>query len=103
MGPWNCLGNRALTDPQYSPDFDAVAVAPVRVLRIRRQAFFAAMEATSLLPVVDYQVRGPARGLHACRARRVHRRKERSLDLADAGSTACPGCCLSRPAMPKGH
>ena len=68
MGPWNCLGNKALTDAQYSPDFDAVAVAPVRVLRIRRQAFLAAMEATSLQPVVDYQVRDPHRRLHACRA-----------------------------------
>ena len=55
-GPWNCLGNRALIQDSYIPDFDAVGVAPLRVLRIRRPAFLACMEATSLQPVVSYQV-----------------------------------------------
>ena len=41
----------------YVPDFDAVGVAPLRVLRIRRAAFLACLEATSLQPVVNYQVR----------------------------------------------
>ena len=50
-GPWNCLANKALTQDAYTPDFDAVGVAPLRVLRIRRPAFLAAMEATSLQPV----------------------------------------------------
>ena len=57
-GPWNCLANKALLQDSYIPDFDAVGVAPLRVLRIRRPAFLACMEATSLQPVVSYQV-GP--------------------------------------------
>jgi hypothetical protein len=56
-GPWSCLANKALTLDSYTPDFDAVGVAPLRVLRIRRSAFLAAMEATSLQPVANYQVR----------------------------------------------
>lgn len=55
-GPWNCLGNKALVQDSYTPDFDAVGVAPLRVLRIRRPAFLACLEATSLQPVVNYQV-----------------------------------------------
>lgn len=56
-GPWNCLANKALLQDSYIPDFDAVGVAPLRVLRIRRPAFLACMEATSLQPVVSYQVK----------------------------------------------
>lgn len=55
-GPWNCLANKALVQDSYIPDFDAVGVAPLRVLRIRRAAFLACLEATSLQPVVSYQV-----------------------------------------------
>lgn len=55
-GPWNYLANKALRLDNYVPDFDAVGVAPLRVLRIRRPAFLACMEATSLQPVVNYQV-----------------------------------------------
>ena len=39
------------------PDFDAVALPPCRILRVRRAAFRAALEATSLDPVLGYQVR----------------------------------------------
>lgn len=56
MGPWSTLGNRALTSDAYIPDFDAVALPPCRMLRIRRAAFRAALEATTLDPVLGYQV-----------------------------------------------
>ena len=39
------------------PDFDAVALPPCRLLRMRRGAYRAALEATSLDPVLGYQVR----------------------------------------------
>lgn len=55
VGPWHCLANKALVVDQYAPDFDAVGVPPLRALRIRRPAFLAAMEATSLQPVSDHQ------------------------------------------------
>lgn len=55
-GPWNSLASRALTSERYMPDFDAVGVAPLRVLRFHRPAFLAALEATSLQPVTAYQV-----------------------------------------------
>lgn len=38
------------------PDFDAVALPPCRMLRMRRDAYRAALEATSLDPVLGYQV-----------------------------------------------
>lgn len=57
LGPWSCLANRALSQEQYLPDFDAVGIAPLRALRVRRPAFRAALEATSLQPVShQYQV-----------------------------------------------
>lgn len=56
LGPWSCLGNKALAADEYVPDFDAVGIAPLRALRIRRPAYLAALEATSLQPVVQYQV-----------------------------------------------
>lgn len=36
MGPWSHLGGKALTMPQYIPDFDAVCDTPCRVLRIAK-------------------------------------------------------------------
>ena len=53
------LGNRSLSSDSYIPDFTAVALnsAPFRMLRIRRSAFRAALEATQLSGVVGYQVR----------------------------------------------
>lgn len=42
------------------PDFDAVALPPCRILRMRRAAYRAALEATSLDPVLGYQVRFPS-------------------------------------------
>ena len=45
------------------PDFDAVALPPCRILRMRRAAFRAALEATSLDPVLGYQVREPEQAL----------------------------------------
>ena len=56
VGPWNCLANKAMAVDNYVPDFDAVGIAPLRALRIRRPAFLAAMEATSLQPVTAFPV-----------------------------------------------
>jgi hypothetical protein len=56
MGPWSVLGNRALASKEYTPDFDAVALPPCRMLRIHRAAYRAALEATTLDPVMGYQV-----------------------------------------------
>ncbi len=57
LGPWSVLGNRSLSVDSYVPDFDAVAQPPCRMLRIRRAAYRAALEATTLDPVLGYQVR----------------------------------------------
>ena len=56
LGPWSVLGNRALSVDDYVPDFDAVAQPPCRMLRIRRAAYRAALEACTLDPVLGYQV-----------------------------------------------
>jgi hypothetical protein len=50
------LGNRALSTDDYIPDFDAMALPPCRMLRIRKAAYRAALEATTLDPVMGYQV-----------------------------------------------
>ncbi|KAK9814494.1 hypothetical protein WJX72_006765 [[Myrmecia] bisecta] len=55
LGPWSVLGNKALSQEHYVPDFDAIAIAPFRLLRIRRPAYRAALEATNLHPVIGYQ------------------------------------------------
>ena len=57
LGPWSVLGNRALSVDDYVPDFDAVAQPPCRMIRIRRAAYRAALEACILDPVLGYQVR----------------------------------------------
>lgn len=51
-GPWSVLGSGALgalgtlsLGEQYMPDFDAVAVAACRLLRISRAAYLAALRA----------------------------------------------------------
>ena len=56
LGPWSVLGNRALSVDDYVPDFDAIAQPPCRMLRIRRAAYRAALEACTLDPVLGYQV-----------------------------------------------
>jgi hypothetical protein len=55
MGPWSVLGNRSLTQPDYQPDFDAVALPPFRLLRIRRGDYQAAVQATTLDPHIGRQ------------------------------------------------
>ncbi|BDA50022.1 Metal transporter CNNM4 [Coccomyxa sp. Obi] len=55
LGPWSVLGNRALSVDDYVPDFDAIAQPPCRMLRIRRAAYRAALEACTLDPVLGYQ------------------------------------------------
>ncbi|KAK9793438.1 hypothetical protein WJX73_001824 [Symbiochloris irregularis] len=55
LGPWSILGNKALSTPAYVPDFSAVIWPPYRVLRIRKAAFHAAVEATRLGPVMQSQ------------------------------------------------
>lgn len=67
LGPWSVLGNRSLSVDDYVPDFDAVAQPPCRMLRIRRAAYRAALEATTLDPVLGYQVRLHGSDPTACR------------------------------------
>ena len=43
LGPWSVLAAKALYDPAYVPDFDAVVYAPARVLRIDAAAYRAAL------------------------------------------------------------
>lgn len=64
LGPWSVLGNRALSVDDYVPDFDAVAQPPCRMLRIRRAAYRAALEACTLDPVLGYQVGAQAQVAH---------------------------------------
>jgi len=45
VGPWSTLGNRALSQENYIPDFDAVALPPCRLLRIDRAAYRTALRA----------------------------------------------------------
>lgn len=73
LGPWSVLGNRALSVDDYVPDFDAVAQPPCRMLRIRRAAYRAALEACTLDPVLGYQVCTPGGQLFAdsIRAERI--------------------------------
>ena len=56
LGPWTVLGRQALTQQEYAPDFDAVALGPCRLLRLTRPAFLAALEATQV-PAILGQVR----------------------------------------------
>lgn len=55
VGPWSVLGNRSLTHGDYQPDFDAVALPPFRLLRIRRADYNAAVQATTLDPHIGRQ------------------------------------------------
>jgi len=48
LGPWSVVGNSALTQEDYVPDFSAVAVPPCRLLRLEREAYQAALN--SILP-----------------------------------------------------
>ena len=53
LGPWTVLGRQALTQQSYSPDFDAVALAPCRLLRLTRPAFLAALEAAQVPAILN--------------------------------------------------
>lgn len=44
MGPWSILGNRALSQDEYIPDFDAVAIPPCRILKIEKAAYLQAVQ-----------------------------------------------------------
>lgn len=43
LGPWSVLGQRALSQESYVPDFDAIAVPPCRLLKIDRGPYRAAI------------------------------------------------------------
>lgn len=65
LGPWSILGNRALVDPEYVPDFDAVVIPPCRILRIERPSYLAALRATQLSVVLEgHTVRREIKGAH---------------------------------------
>lgn len=44
LGPWSILGNRALSQDVYIPDFDAVAIPPCRILKIEKAAYVQAVQ-----------------------------------------------------------
>ncbi len=44
MGPWSVLGNKALTQDKYVPDFMAVAMAPCRILTLEKAAYQRAVQ-----------------------------------------------------------
>lgn len=44
MGPWSVLGNKALTQDTYVPDFVAVAMAPCRILTLEKAAYQRAVQ-----------------------------------------------------------
>jgi CRP-like cAMP-binding protein len=52
LGPWSVLGNRALSDLRFVADFDAVAVPPCRLLRVKRESYKAALRAASYDAIV---------------------------------------------------
>lgn len=45
-GPWSFLGVRALTDPEFCPDFSARVLSNTRILRISRNDFVYALDDT---------------------------------------------------------
>lgn len=59
LGPWSVLATKALTMDSYIPDFDAVGIPPYRLVRIRRAAFLAAVEASCVDHKPRTQVRDP--------------------------------------------
>lgn len=52
MGPWSILGNRALSQDEYIPDFDAVATPPCRILKIEKAAYSQAVQSCKFAMVL---------------------------------------------------
>lgn len=52
LGPWSILGNKALSHDSFIADFDAVAIAPCRILRVTRASFKVALRAARVDAIV---------------------------------------------------
>ena len=52
MGPWSVLGNKALVQERYVPDFDAVAMAPCRILKLEKAAYLKAIQSCKFAMVL---------------------------------------------------
>ena len=52
LGPWSVLGNRALSQDVYIPDFDAVAMPPCRILKIEKAAYLKAVQSCNFALVL---------------------------------------------------
>lgn len=49
VGPWSVMGNRALDVASiYVPDFTAICHGPCRLIRVRKEEYFAAMKAAQM-------------------------------------------------------
>ncbi|WPT17810.1 Metal transporter CNNM2 [Picochlorum sp. SENEW3] len=53
LGPWSVLGNRALSQESYIPDFDAIAVPPCRILKIEKAAYKQALQSCKFSFVLE--------------------------------------------------
>lgn len=53
LGPWSVLGNRALSQDTYIPDFDAIAVPPCRILKIEKAAYEQALQSCKFSFVLE--------------------------------------------------
>jgi len=52
LGPWSILGNRALSQDVYVPDFDAIAISPCRILKIEKAAYVQAVQSCKFAMVL---------------------------------------------------
>lgn len=52
LGPWSILGNRALSQDVYIPDFDAVAIPPCRILKIEKAPYVQAVQSCKFAMVL---------------------------------------------------
>ena len=99
LGPWSVLGNRALVDPGYAADFDAVAVPPCRLLKIDRASYSAAMRAMRVSVVLEnHQMR---REIKSAMALTDHVEKEEEGSSEGAGEGGGGGGDLSSQQSPR--
>ena len=82
VGPWSTIGDRALTDEEYRPDFTAVTDGQCRLLQIRREQFEAAAAA------VQSARTGPAQRAVQRRLRRTESTQRVSGGGGSAGAAA---------------
>ena len=47
LGPWSYMGNAALNQPLYKPDFSSVTAGRTRLLRVSRASYVRAAEAVA--------------------------------------------------------